>query len=180
MSMRLLGARNLKEVVREMVDASNIHHHVVAVPDDKLYHSNCELAQDGSMPFTSLICASQTRACKLFACGRLSPTCESRVSQASFGRAYSSWPQWPSPDLLSAHTYTLASGLSMPFLLSKAECLTAGYPCPRSLYTGLFIHTLLYGLHDVTTGVAICSTCVHMYLDRTCNLTGSFEPSHFR
>ena len=56
MSMRLLGARSLKEVVREMVDASNIHHHVVAVPDDKLYHSNCELAQDGSMRFTLLIC----------------------------------------------------------------------------------------------------------------------------
>ncbi len=42
MNMRLLGARSLKEVVREMVDASAIHTHIVAVPEDKLFHSNCE------------------------------------------------------------------------------------------------------------------------------------------
>lgn len=42
MNMRLLGARNLKEVVPEMVDASSIHSHTVAVPGDRLYESNCE------------------------------------------------------------------------------------------------------------------------------------------
>lgn len=42
MGMRLLGARNLKEVVREMVDASSIHQHIVAVPEDRLYHTNCK------------------------------------------------------------------------------------------------------------------------------------------
>ena len=41
MNMRLLGARNLKEVVPEMVDATNIGSHVVAVPGDRLYDSNC-------------------------------------------------------------------------------------------------------------------------------------------
>ncbi|TCD66741.1 hypothetical protein EIP91_000982 [Steccherinum ochraceum] len=45
MSMRLLGARNLKEVVRDMLDASSIHQHIVAVPEDKLYHSNYESMQ---------------------------------------------------------------------------------------------------------------------------------------
>ena len=44
MNMRLLGARNLKEVVRDMVDASSLHQHIVAVPDDKLFHSNCKSA----------------------------------------------------------------------------------------------------------------------------------------
>lgn len=41
MNMRLLGARNLKEIVPEMVDASNIHLHTVAVPTDSLYDTNC-------------------------------------------------------------------------------------------------------------------------------------------
>jgi L-lactate dehydrogenase (cytochrome) len=41
MNMRLLGARNIKEVVAEMVDASNIHLHMVSVPADNLYESNC-------------------------------------------------------------------------------------------------------------------------------------------
>ena len=48
MNMRLLGARNLKEVVRDMVDASSLHQHIVAVPDDKLFHSNCKSAQNRS------------------------------------------------------------------------------------------------------------------------------------
>lgn len=41
MNMRLLGARNLKEIVPEMVDASNIHLHAVTVPSDHLYDTNC-------------------------------------------------------------------------------------------------------------------------------------------
>jgi len=44
MNMRLLGARNIKEVVAEMVDASNIHLHMVSVPTDNLYESNCASA----------------------------------------------------------------------------------------------------------------------------------------
>lgn len=43
MNMRLLGARNIKEVVAEMVDASNIHLHMVSVPTDNLYERNCAL-----------------------------------------------------------------------------------------------------------------------------------------
>ena len=42
MNMRLLGARTIKDVVPEMVDASNIHSHIVAVPGDRLYDNNCE------------------------------------------------------------------------------------------------------------------------------------------
>ncbi|KAI0359592.1 hypothetical protein OH77DRAFT_1420116 [Trametes cingulata] len=42
MNMRLLGARNIKEVVPEMVDASSIQSHIVAVPGDRLYDSNYE------------------------------------------------------------------------------------------------------------------------------------------
>ena len=42
MNMRLIGARNLKELVPEMVDASNIHQHLVSVPADRLYDMNCE------------------------------------------------------------------------------------------------------------------------------------------
>ncbi|EIN06546.1 hypothetical protein PUNSTDRAFT_121723 [Punctularia strigosozonata HHB-11173 SS5] len=45
MNMRLIGARTLKEVVPEMVDARNIHSHVVAVPGDRLYDSNYESMQ---------------------------------------------------------------------------------------------------------------------------------------
>ncbi|KAI0919049.1 hypothetical protein AcV5_002064 [Taiwanofungus camphoratus] len=42
MSMRLLGARTVKELVPEMVDASSIHQHIVSVPTDRLYESNYE------------------------------------------------------------------------------------------------------------------------------------------
>lgn len=41
MNMRLLGARNLKEIVPEMVDASNIHLHASPVPSDTLFDTNC-------------------------------------------------------------------------------------------------------------------------------------------
>lgn len=42
MNMRLIGARNVKEITRGMVDASNIGSHVVSVPRDRLYDSNCQ------------------------------------------------------------------------------------------------------------------------------------------
>jgi L-lactate dehydrogenase (cytochrome) len=42
MAMRLLGAPTLKDVVPSMVDTSNIHTHIVSVPEDKLYMANCE------------------------------------------------------------------------------------------------------------------------------------------
>ena len=42
MNMRLLGANTIKDVVPEMVDASSIHSHIVAVPGDRLYEANCE------------------------------------------------------------------------------------------------------------------------------------------
>ena len=44
MNLRLLGARTIKDVVPAMVDASNIHSHLVAVPHDQLYDGNCTYA----------------------------------------------------------------------------------------------------------------------------------------
>ena len=41
MNLRLLGAPTLRDVVPAMVDASNIHNHSVAVPEDWLYQQNC-------------------------------------------------------------------------------------------------------------------------------------------
>jgi L-lactate dehydrogenase (cytochrome) len=41
MNLRLLGAPTIKDVVPAMVDATNIHSHLVAVPDDQLYDANC-------------------------------------------------------------------------------------------------------------------------------------------
>lgn len=48
MNMRLLGARTIQEVVPEMVDASNIHSHVAAVPADRLYEGNCKFTSHSS------------------------------------------------------------------------------------------------------------------------------------
>jgi len=45
MNLRLLGAPTLKDVVPEMVDASNLQSHIVAVPGDRLYDSNYESMQ---------------------------------------------------------------------------------------------------------------------------------------
>lgn len=45
MNMRLLGANTIKDVVPEMVDASSIHSHIVAVPGDRLYEANYESMQ---------------------------------------------------------------------------------------------------------------------------------------
>ncbi|KAJ7284155.1 FMN-dependent dehydrogenase-domain-containing protein [Mycena rebaudengoi] len=42
MNMRLLGARTIKEIVPEMVDASNLGSHIVSVPGDNLYNNNYE------------------------------------------------------------------------------------------------------------------------------------------
>ncbi|KAG8933794.1 hypothetical protein FRC00_012790 [Tulasnella sp. 408] len=40
MNMRLIGARNLKEVVPSMVDTSSLNLHVTTVPEDRLYRGN--------------------------------------------------------------------------------------------------------------------------------------------
>lgn len=42
MNMRLLGARNLSEIVPEMVDASALSNHVGFTPPDNLFNSICE------------------------------------------------------------------------------------------------------------------------------------------
>lgn len=44
MNLRLLGAPTIKDVVPEMVDASNIASHASVVPGDRLYESNCTFA----------------------------------------------------------------------------------------------------------------------------------------
>ena len=44
MNLRLLGAPTIKDITRDMVDASSIHQHIVAVPDDRLFHQNCEFS----------------------------------------------------------------------------------------------------------------------------------------
>ena len=41
MNLRLLGAKTIKDLVPEMVDASNVHSHLVTVPRDQLYEANC-------------------------------------------------------------------------------------------------------------------------------------------
>ena len=41
MNMRLLGARTIKDIVPGMVDASNVQTHIVSVPADRLYDTNC-------------------------------------------------------------------------------------------------------------------------------------------
>ncbi|PIL33511.1 hypothetical protein GSI_04134 [Ganoderma sinense ZZ0214-1] len=45
MNMRLIGARSLKEIVPEMVDASSLKSHIVPVPGDRLFDSNYESMQ---------------------------------------------------------------------------------------------------------------------------------------
>jgi len=50
MNLRLLGAPTLRDVVPAMVDASNIHNHSVAVPDDRLYQKNCTPTFSYSVP----------------------------------------------------------------------------------------------------------------------------------
>jgi L-lactate dehydrogenase (cytochrome) len=42
MNMRLLGARNLSEIVPEMVDAIALHSHATLTPKDNLYDLTCE------------------------------------------------------------------------------------------------------------------------------------------
>ncbi|KAH0588825.1 hypothetical protein H2248_004624 [Termitomyces sp. 'cryptogamus'] len=49
MNMRLLGAKTMKDVVPSMVDASNIHTHIVAVPEDRLYDSNYQSLQSATL-----------------------------------------------------------------------------------------------------------------------------------
>ncbi|KAG6855740.1 hypothetical protein H0H87_011350 [Tephrocybe sp. NHM501043] len=49
MNMRLLGAKTIKDVVPSMVDASNIHTHIVSVPGDQLYDSNYESLQRATL-----------------------------------------------------------------------------------------------------------------------------------
>ena len=41
MNLRLLGAQTIKDLIPDMVDASNIHSHLVTVPRDQLYETNC-------------------------------------------------------------------------------------------------------------------------------------------
>ena len=48
MNLRLLGAQTIKDVVPDMVDASNVHTHLVAVPRDQLYEANCTLLCDST------------------------------------------------------------------------------------------------------------------------------------
>ncbi|GBE80753.1 FMN-dependent dehydrogenase-domain-containing protein [Sparassis latifolia] len=49
MNMRLLGARNIKEIVPAMVEASSIHSHIVSVPSDRLYEANYESIQSARL-----------------------------------------------------------------------------------------------------------------------------------
>lgn len=53
MNMRLLGARNIGEVVPEMVDASALHSHNGTVPTDNLYNQTCTF-------YTANVCLPDT------------------------------------------------------------------------------------------------------------------------
>ena len=41
MNMRLLGAKTIKDIVPEMVDASSLKSHFVMTPEDNLFNSTC-------------------------------------------------------------------------------------------------------------------------------------------
>ena len=43
MNMRLLGAKTIKDVVPEMVDASSLSSHFVMTPEDTLFNNTCKL-----------------------------------------------------------------------------------------------------------------------------------------
>ncbi|ELU42074.1 cytochrome b2 [Rhizoctonia solani AG-1 IA] len=44
MNLRLLGAPTIKDVVPAMVDTTSLKSHIVAVPQDSLYYTNCEFS----------------------------------------------------------------------------------------------------------------------------------------
>lgn len=52
MNMRLLGARTLKEITPEMVDASALGNHASGVPQDRMFEGNCEYARGGEKRFS--------------------------------------------------------------------------------------------------------------------------------
>lgn len=70
MNMRLLGARNLKEIVPQMVDASNIHLHTVPVPNDNLYDTNCTRWFTPSELFLIISSILQMNASRVHGSGR--------------------------------------------------------------------------------------------------------------
>ena len=85
MNMRLLGARTIDEVVPEMLDTTSLSSHVVAVPGDALYNTNCKfllMSHHTRYPtalapvaktLTDLLRGVQTRSCSTHACARPSP-----------------------------------------------------------------------------------------------------------
>ncbi len=53
MNMRLIGARNVNEIVPGMVDASALHSRVGLSPSDNLYSNTCEFIYcDARQPLT--------------------------------------------------------------------------------------------------------------------------------
>lgn len=60
MNLRLLGAPTIKDVVPDMVDASNIGMHIVSVPTDRLYDSNCKSKASPSVKFGSWSVVDET------------------------------------------------------------------------------------------------------------------------
>lgn len=49
MNLRLIGANTIKDISRDMVDASGLGSHVVSVPGDRLYDSNYESMQHAQL-----------------------------------------------------------------------------------------------------------------------------------
>jgi len=49
MNMRLIGARSIKDIHRDMVDTSSLSSHTGAIPSDKLYDSNYESMQHAKL-----------------------------------------------------------------------------------------------------------------------------------
>ncbi|KAG7091144.1 hypothetical protein E1B28_010198 [Marasmius oreades] len=49
MNMRLIGAPTIKDIVPEMVDASNLSSHIVSVPEDNLYHTSYEVMHHATL-----------------------------------------------------------------------------------------------------------------------------------
>ena len=82
MNMRLIGARSLKEIGPQMVDASSLTSHIVPVPGDRLFDSNCAwwclLNRNFGRHWADWSCI-QTRACSMPACGTSSRSFEDSI-----------------------------------------------------------------------------------------------------
>lgn len=73
MNMRLIGARNIQEIVPEMVDASALSSHVGITPSDNLYNGTCKTIylSTKSLPDLLIFARSTIGHCQIQGCQAL-------------------------------------------------------------------------------------------------------------